>query len=547
MLGGMALKWRWRARQQAAGKPTDKPNMVMGANVQVCWEKFCRYWDVEPRLVPMEGDRYHLDAAEAVAALRREHHRRGRRCSGRRSTAATSRSPRSAPRSTRCRPSTGLDVPVHVDGASGGFIAPFLDPDLVWDFRLPARAVDQHVGPQVRPRVPGRRLGDLAQPRRAARRPRVQRELPRRRHADVRAELLAARQPDRRAVLQLPAPRLRGLPRACSRRRATSRRYLADAIGAIGPLRAHHRRQRAPGVRVHARRPEIQNYTVFDVSERLPRPRLAGARVHASPRTARTSPRSASSCATASRATSPSSWSPTSSATLAFCDNLTIAAPRTPGGELQPLMGRLDGKTVIVIGGAQGIGRGCVLAAAAEGARVVVGDLNEDGARDVAAEADRGAEPARSACAPTWWSASRSTRSSTPRSPSSGSLDGLVNLAYWHDGPAPIAELAAESLAPRAARRRRRLPRRHAGRVPAPTRARREHRQLQLQRRRRRAWPSGRRTRRRRRASACSAAPPPSSGAARTSGSTRCARSRCRRAWPRPSPRARSTRPTSTG
>ena len=138
MLGGMALKWRWRdRRRRAAGKPTDKPNMVMGANVQVCWEKFCRYWDVEPRLVPMEGDRYHLDAEEAVEALRREHDRRRRRCSARRSTAATSRSPRSAPRSTSSQADTGLDVPVHVDGASGGFVAPFLDPDLVWDFRLP--------------------------------------------------------------------------------------------------------------------------------------------------------------------------------------------------------------------------------------------------------------------------------------------------------------------------------------------------------------------------------------------------------------------------
>ncbi|HEY2602390.1 MAG TPA: pyridoxal-dependent decarboxylase, partial [Thermoleophilaceae bacterium] len=52
MLGGMALKWRWRERMRAAGKPTDKPNLVMGVNVQVCWEKFCRYWDVEPRYVP---------------------------------------------------------------------------------------------------------------------------------------------------------------------------------------------------------------------------------------------------------------------------------------------------------------------------------------------------------------------------------------------------------------------------------------------------------------------------------------------------------------
>src|SRR5690348_15563748 len=67
MLSGMALKWRWRDRMKAAGKPTDRPNLVMGANVQVCWEKFCRYWEVEPRLVPMEGDRFHLGAAEAVA------------------------------------------------------------------------------------------------------------------------------------------------------------------------------------------------------------------------------------------------------------------------------------------------------------------------------------------------------------------------------------------------------------------------------------------------------------------------------------------------
>ncbi len=66
MLGGMALKWRWRDRMKAAGKPTDRPNLVTGVNVQVCWEKFCRYWEVEPRLAPMEGDRFHLDAEQAV-------------------------------------------------------------------------------------------------------------------------------------------------------------------------------------------------------------------------------------------------------------------------------------------------------------------------------------------------------------------------------------------------------------------------------------------------------------------------------------------------
>src|SRR3984957_16986623 len=67
MLAGLALKWRWRERMRAAGKPTDRPNLVTGTNVQVCWEKFMRYWDVEPNLVPMEGDRYHLNAEEAIA------------------------------------------------------------------------------------------------------------------------------------------------------------------------------------------------------------------------------------------------------------------------------------------------------------------------------------------------------------------------------------------------------------------------------------------------------------------------------------------------
>ncbi len=66
MLGGMSLKWKWRDRRKAQGKPHDKPNMVMGINVQVCWEKFCRYWEIEPRFVPMEGDRYCLNAEEAL-------------------------------------------------------------------------------------------------------------------------------------------------------------------------------------------------------------------------------------------------------------------------------------------------------------------------------------------------------------------------------------------------------------------------------------------------------------------------------------------------
>jgi glutamate decarboxylase len=67
MLGGMALLWRWRARRRAAGADVSKPNLVMGSNVQVCWEKFCRYWEVEPRYVPMVPGRLHLRGAEAAA------------------------------------------------------------------------------------------------------------------------------------------------------------------------------------------------------------------------------------------------------------------------------------------------------------------------------------------------------------------------------------------------------------------------------------------------------------------------------------------------
>jgi glutamate decarboxylase len=136
MLAGMALKWRWRDRRRAAGEPSDRPNMVMGANVQVCWEKFCRYWDVECRLVPMEGERYHLTAEPAVAAC-------DENTIGVVAVLGSTFDGSYEPVADICaaldrhQADTGLDIPVHVDGASGGFIAPFIDPELVWDFRLP--------------------------------------------------------------------------------------------------------------------------------------------------------------------------------------------------------------------------------------------------------------------------------------------------------------------------------------------------------------------------------------------------------------------------
>jgi glutamate decarboxylase len=135
MLGGLALKWNWRRARAAAGAPTDRPNLVMGANVQVVWEKFCRYWDVEARLVPV-GPATHLTAEAAVphcdentigvvAILG--------------STFDGSYEPilDIANALDALAAGGGPDVPIHVDAASGGFVAPFIDPDLVWDFRIP--------------------------------------------------------------------------------------------------------------------------------------------------------------------------------------------------------------------------------------------------------------------------------------------------------------------------------------------------------------------------------------------------------------------------
>jgi len=137
MLGGMALLWRWRARRRAAGRDTARPNLVMGSNVQVCWEKFCRYWDVEPKYVPLVQGRYHLGAAEA-AALCDENTIGVVVILG--STMDGSYEPVagvSAALDALAATPDGPDVPIHVDGASGGFVAPFLQPDLEWDFRVP--------------------------------------------------------------------------------------------------------------------------------------------------------------------------------------------------------------------------------------------------------------------------------------------------------------------------------------------------------------------------------------------------------------------------
>lgn len=137
MLGGLAMKRRWMEKRQAEGKDTSKPNILMGANAQVALEKFARYFDVEARIIPVSKDsnyclditkiRDHLDEntigifvilgstytghyepVEKVAELLDEYEKE-----------------------------TGLDIPIHVDGASGAFFCPFTTPSVKWDFRIP--------------------------------------------------------------------------------------------------------------------------------------------------------------------------------------------------------------------------------------------------------------------------------------------------------------------------------------------------------------------------------------------------------------------------
>ena len=135
LLGGMALLWRWRERQRAAGRPTDRPNVVTGP-VQVCWHKFMRYWDIEHREVPMEGDRLLMTPDEAVSRVD-ENTIAVVPTLGVTFTGSYEPVAEIAAALDRVQADTGLDVPMHVDGASGGFLAPFTAPDLVWDFRLP--------------------------------------------------------------------------------------------------------------------------------------------------------------------------------------------------------------------------------------------------------------------------------------------------------------------------------------------------------------------------------------------------------------------------
>lgn len=136
MLGGLAHKWNWRERRQKAGKDASKPNMVTGGNVQIVWKKFLRYFEVEPRIVPLKPGNYRLTAEHldkyvdentiCVVAI-----------AGQTFTGEDDDIQEIHDWLDDYERRTGISIPMHIDGASGGFVNPFLYPDYAWDFRLP--------------------------------------------------------------------------------------------------------------------------------------------------------------------------------------------------------------------------------------------------------------------------------------------------------------------------------------------------------------------------------------------------------------------------
>ncbi len=264
MLGGLALLWRWRARR---GDPAAKPNLVMGSNVQVCWEKFCRYWQVEPRLVPMEAGRLHLTGAAAVphcdentigvvAIL-------GSTMDGSYEPVAEIAAELDA-----LQQRTGLDIGVHVDAASGGFVAPFLSPGLEWDFRVPRVASINSSGHKYGLVYPG--VGWI-----------VWRDA-----ADLPEDLifsvnyLGGEMPTFALNFSRPASQVaaqyynfvrlgfegyRQVQMACQE----IAMYLAAEIAEIGPFELLSRGTDLPVLAFRLRDPAKSGYSVFDVSERL--------------------------------------------------------------------------------------------------------------------------------------------------------------------------------------------------------------------------------------------------------------------------------------
>ena len=132
MLGTLAMKRRWQNKRRAEGKDASKPNIVMNSAVQVCWEKAARYFDIEEKYVYCTPDRYVIDPEEAVKLI--DENTIGI-CAILGSTYTGEYEDVKGLNDLLVK--KNIDCPIHVDAASGGFVAPFVNPDLEWDFRLP--------------------------------------------------------------------------------------------------------------------------------------------------------------------------------------------------------------------------------------------------------------------------------------------------------------------------------------------------------------------------------------------------------------------------
>ena len=189
MLGALSLKWKWRERRKAMNASAEKPNLVFGGDVHVVWEKFCRYFDVEPRIIPLAPDKYtigpedvakHLDENTiGVAAVL------GTTFTGHKDDIVGINQ-----LLVDLKHDKGLDIPLHIDGSERRVRLAVPLPGLHVGLPAGAGAVHQRLGTQVRPGLPGHRVARLPRDRRPRPGPRVLRELPRQDRCDVHPELL---------------------------------------------------------------------------------------------------------------------------------------------------------------------------------------------------------------------------------------------------------------------------------------------------------------------------------------------------------------------
>ncbi len=268
MLGGLALKRRWQHARRAAGKSTERPNLVMSSAVQVCWLKFCNYFDVETRTIPISDEHKVMDGFELDKYVD-ENTIGVVPIMGVTYTGMYEEVTKISDALDQIQKDTGLDVPIHIDAASGGFITPFLQPDRLWDFRVDRVHSISVSGHKYGLVYPG--LGWVVW--------KDKEFLPDDlifyvsylggQDADLRPELLAARSPGAAAVLQLPAARVARVTRQCSRRASTSRSTWPTRSTRMGPFTLWNDASDIPVFAWELKKDHTSNWDLYDLQDQL--------------------------------------------------------------------------------------------------------------------------------------------------------------------------------------------------------------------------------------------------------------------------------------